>query len=100
MAKGQCPMAGGIVELQGQHQRGCGHHPTGHHTHSARGGQNYDLTGQREPFSWQAPLWVCYGAPITASQMAVVMQHRRAGSESRTDRPSQALKIHPIEQGK
>lgn len=48
------------MELQGQHQRGCGHHPTGHHTHSARGGQNYDLTGQREPFSWQAPLWVCY----------------------------------------
>lgn len=85
MAKGQFPMPGGIMEVQGQHQRSCGHHPTDHDTHSARRGQNYDLTDQREPFPWQAPPWVCYWCSYHHLTDDGVMRYRRAGSEPRTD---------------
>lgn len=87
------------MELQGQHHRGCGHTPlatTPAQVEEARVTIS-QARGSHSPgrlLSGSAT-----GAPIT-SQMTVVMQHRRAGSEPKTDRPSQALKIHPTEQGK
>lgn len=86
------------MELQGQNQRDSGHHPTDHNTHSARRGQNYDLTDQREPCPWQAPPWVCYWCSyyhVTDDGGHAVQE----GGFRAQDRPSQAFKTHPTEEG-
>lgn len=87
MAKGQFPMPGGIVELQGQKPEGlgCGHHPTDHNTHSARRGQNYDLTDQRELSPGRLLSGFATGAPITTLADDSGHAVQEAASEPRTD---------------